>query len=293
MLPLPPSGQCHFTVAFSPDGRWLAAGGSACAVDVWDLYAPGEPARRLNGLDGPVLRAQFGSNNHVVAVSTSGAGCFDAPTGVFLSQRRIAGVRRAVVSPDGETVIVAGGAIERRAVSGRNTVMDWSLTATAASYLADLAATPAGRVITAAAARANDPNGYLEVRDAANGRVIDTLSVTGRPHRVACSADGQLAATLAHGHLSVWNLRTRTPVVERTGATHGGWLSVAFAPHGRRIVTGGIDSTVAVWDAATDGPPLTTFQWGVGPVYAVAFDGDGLRAAAAGHSGATIWDADE
>jgi WD40 repeat protein len=81
--------------------------------------------------------------------------------------------------------------------------------------------------------------------------------------------------------------------VERTGSTHGGWLSVAFDPHGRRIVTGGIDSTVAVWDATSAGPPITTFQWGVGPVYAVTFDRDGLRAAAAGHSGAIVWDVDE
>jgi WD40 repeat protein len=82
-------------------------------------------------------------------------------------------------------------------------------------------------------------------------------------------------------------------VADRANPVHGGWLSVAFDPHGKRLVTGGINGTVAVWDAATDGPPLTTFQWGVGPVYAVTFDRDGLRAAAAGHYGAVVWDVDE
>jgi hypothetical protein len=47
-----------------------------------------------------------------------------------------------------------------------------------------------------------------------------------------------------------------------------------------------------VWDALSAGPPLRVFQWGVGPVYAVAFDRDGLRAAA-GHSGVMVWDVDE
>ena len=91
----------------------------------------------------------------------------------------------------------------------------------------------------------------------------------------------------------MWDLEARSAIVDRTSPTHGGWLSVAFDPRGRRIVTGGIDSTVAIWGATSDGPPLTTFQWGVGPVYAVAFDRDGLRAAAAGHSGAIVWDVDE
>ena len=59
MLPLPSSGQCHYTVAFSPDGRWLAAGGSGSAADVWDLHAPQNPAVRLDGLHEPVVRVQF------------------------------------------------------------------------------------------------------------------------------------------------------------------------------------------------------------------------------------------
>jgi WD40 repeat protein len=243
-------------------------------------------------LDGPVLRAQFGPGDRVVAVSSSGAGCFDTPTGAFLYQRRIAGVRRAAVASGDEAVIVFCGAIERRAVFSGNAVADWSRPLAGAFRLTDLTTTPGGRVVIATA-HMHEASGCLEVLDPADGRSLDTISITSRPHRVACSADGTLAATLAHGHLSVWNLRTRTPVVERTAAAHGGWLSVAFAPHGRRIVTGGIDSAVAVWDAATNGPPLTTFQWGVGPVYAVAFDRDGLRAAAAGHSGAIVWDADE
>ncbi len=239
MLPLPSSGQCHYTVAFSPDGRWLVAGGSAQAADVWDLQTPQLPARRLGGLDEPVVRVQFTPDGRLV---TFGPTChrLDDPT----------------TWPPG-------------------------------------VAFPTGGPLLAGGAEPNLQNGYLEVRDPATGRVIDTLPINPRPHRAAYSADGEIAATLAHGYLSVWNLRTRMPVVERSGQAHGGWLSLAFAPHGRRVVTGGIDSTVAVWDASTDGPPLKMFQWGVGPVYAVTFDRDGLRAAAAGHAGAIIWDTDE
>jgi WD40 repeat protein len=290
MLPLPSSGQCHYAVAFSPDGRWLAAGGSAHAVDIWDLHDPGAPARRLQNLSGPIVRVQFATDGHLIAVSSNWVGSFAPETLTFRRTRNVPGTQRAAVSPDGETVVVFDSGLHRRTVSASDDRLDWSRAESSINHTADLAA-PGARVVLAAG-RVYEPDGYLEIRNAGTGLLMDTIRVTGRPHRVACSADGTLAAVIAHGHLSVWDLAARRSVVRRTAAAHGGWLSVAFDPRGRRVVTGGIDSAVAVWDAA-GGPPLKTFQWGVGPVYAVTFDRDGLRAAAAGHAGATVWDVDE
>lgn len=238
MLPLPSSGQCYYTVAFSPDGRWLVAGGSACVVDVWDLHAPQQPARHVEGMDEPIVRVQFSSHDELLMHGMNWHRYDDSrawSAGVF----RLPGELRE------------GGA------------------------------------------QTNNTLDFLERCDPASGRLIDRLPIAPRPLRVAYSADGDLAATLANGNLSVWDLSTRTAVVDRTSPIHGRWLSLAFAPHGRRIVTGSIDSTVGMWDAHSGGPPLTTFQWGVGPVYGVAFDHEGLRAAAAGHSGVIVWDVDE
>ncbi|MDY3553570.1 hypothetical protein R5W24_002673 [Gemmata sp. JC717] len=64
-------------------------------------------------------------------------------------------------------------------------------------------------------------------------------------------------------------------------------------PESGGSVAGGIAGSVAVWDATDTGPPLRTFHWGVGPVYAVAFDQNGPCAAAAGHAGALVWDVDD
>jgi WD40 repeat protein len=142
-------------------------------------------------------------------------------------------------------------------------------------------------------AQTNNTLNFLEVYNPQTGEVVQRIPLTWRPLRVAYSGDREHAATLTNGNLSVWHLPSRTLLVDRESRTHGGWLALAFAPHGRRIVTGGIDSTVGMWDPLASGPPLRVFQWGVGPVYAVTFDHDGLRAAAAGHSGVSIWDADE
>ncbi len=285
MLPLPSSGQCHYTAAFSPCGRWLAAGGSDHALDVWDLHAPQQPARRLQSLNGPIMRARFAPDGRLVAVSTEWLATFEAETLSFRWTRAVGTARSVAITPDGNAVILFDGALRWFAVSADDKrQLNWALE-TVRWPVVDIA-TEAGRIVVAHA-------GLLNVLDVESGTSIDDVPLSVSPHRLACSADGILAAVIANGHLSVWNLTTRTAVIERTAAAHGGWLSVAFDPRGRRIVTGGIDSTVAVWDATSDGPPLTTFQWGVGPVYAVTFDRDGLRAAAAGHAGAIVWDIDE
>jgi WD40 repeat protein len=237
MLPLPSSGQCHYTVAFSPDGRWLVAGGSAHAADVWDLHAPQNAVVRLQELPEPIVHVFFLPGNRLFVCGPHNHRTYDAQT--------------------------------------------WSS-----------AVLPTGSGLVPNPVDASHQSDYLLVPSSPFGQ-YDRLHLSPRPHRVKYAAGGSLAAVLANGNLSVWNLRTRTPVADRTSPVHGGWLSVEFDPHGQRILTGGIDSTVAVWDAATSGPPLTTFQWGVGPVYAVTFDRDGLRAAAAGHSGAVVWDVDE
>jgi len=299
MLPLPSTGQCHYTVAFSPDGRWLAAGGSAQAVDIWDLHAPQEAARRWIPFGTPLLRVQFTPEGCLVMVTPNIWRVIEPQDGTLVTARPLignlwqpaSGLLRATVAPDGATIIFFVDRLQRCAVAGQSTGLDWRCNDDTSNWIADGAIADSERLI-AVGARMSEPNGFLQVRDTANGHIIDTIPANGRPFRVACSEGGELAAILANGHLSVWHIPTRTAIVERTGAAHGGWLSVTFDPHGKRIVTGGIDSTVAVWDA-TGGPPLKTFQWGVGPVYAVTFDRDGFRAAAAGHSGAIVWDVDE
>jgi WD40 repeat protein/tRNA A-37 threonylcarbamoyl transferase component Bud32 len=68
-------------------------------------------------------------------------------------------------------------------------------------------------------------------------------------------------------------------------------LAAAFSPDGRRIVVGGVDRRVRVWDAIT-GKQLFLLKGHSGPVSSVAFSPDGTQIATAGLEGtARMWNA--
>ena len=66
-----------YTVAFSPEGRWIASSGEDSIVKVWDSYAGGTPVRSFRGHTGLVSSVAFspdgrrlisGSRDHTVKV---------------------------------------------------------------------------------------------------------------------------------------------------------------------------------------------------------------------------------
>ena len=62
----------------------------------------------------------------------------------------------------------------------------------------------------------------------------------------------------------------------RSRGTAVEFAPVAFSPDGQRIVTGSLDETAKVWDAAS-GKELLTLKGHSGQVGAVAFSPDGQR----------------
>lgn len=67
--------------------------------------------------------------------------------------------------------------------------------------------------------------------------------------------------------------------------------SLAFSPDGMKALTGALDSTAKLWDAAT-GMTLRTFAGHGGPVYSVAFSPDGMNVlTGSADSTAKLWDA--
>lgn len=70
-------------------------------------------------------------------------------------------------------------------------------------------------------------------------------------------------------------------------------FDLAFTPDGQRLVTAGADHSARLWEAET-GRQLAAWDWGLGPLRAVAVAADGMTAACGGEKGpVVVWDLDD
>jgi WD40 repeat protein len=293
MQPLRGSGQIYFTCGFSPDGRFFAAGGTGHAVELWDLADPDRPPGRVETGDSAVVHTGFTPDGRVVVVPARGSVHLFFPEigmGTVTDHERPFWARRGALSADGR-LVTAGDRLQIWHLSADGFTPAWDQLPAIGQTFGGVAFSPDGDRIATSRLQLHPPS-WIEVWDTNTGLNVARPMVQGRLDKLSWSPDGWFLAGLVDRHVTVWETGTWREVVgPPENAGPGRRLSLLFHPTGKQLLTGNSSGEVTLWDVAT-WRPLTTFRWGTGPVYALAFAPDGLRAAAAGHTGVVLWDLD-
>ncbi|WMX44487.1 hypothetical protein RGF97_05895 [Streptomyces roseicoloratus] len=290
------------SLAFSPDGRILAAGRRAGLVSMWDVTRPHD----VDPLPAPLSLGCPDVFSHRIAFSPDGrtlaAACDDDAGTIRLwdtsdparpgrARSLTAGrdVNFLAFAPDSRTLAAGAGDSKVHlwtvAGPGRPTPLGKPLTGPAQPVMS-VAFSPDGHTLAAGSA-----DHTVHLWNVSHPKAIVPLgrpltgpgdAVTG----VVFSPDSRtLAAGNGDGNVDLWHL----PPTRIIGAG-GNVASVAFSPDGRTLAAGNQNGAVSLWNTADPhfpaplGDPLTGPKE---PVNAVAFSPDG-RTLAAGDSGGTV-----
>lgn len=259
--PLPGAGNTILSLAFSSDGRFLAAGCADQFIRIFDLKQPDKPPRILTAHALRTRSVAFSPDGKYLASASDiddTIRLWNHQTGELACQLsgHVNGILSIAYSPDGR--YLASGSYDK-------TVRVWDLA-------------------SANAKRDDDAD------------VVSTLkSLRLEGHRgsvngVAFNADGSMLASVSSDRtLRLWDLNDDNRVQVFEGSP-GPLFCVAFHPQGRRLATIGQDKTIRLWDVVAR-QEILELEDVDGGLRQITFSTDGRYLAVAGQSFVRVWDA--
>ena len=289
------------TAAYSPNGQWVASGGTDRTIRVWRADDRQDRAV-LHGHTAFIKELAFDADGRRVISTSSSFGSQgndgDSTVRIWdLSDDGLPALRGhtsyvypAAYSPDGQWI--ATGSWDHTVRLWDSQTGEHCATLVHKGTVRALAFGPDSSWLVST----SDGEERLQVWDVATALQRREIQGTGKfAIAVAISPDGsQVASADQYGAVSASTTATGKSLVSLRGG--GEWrakTALAYSPDGRRLAGTGDDlATVAVWDAQSH-QRSGHFEGHTGPVYSVAFSTDGHRLASASSDRTVrVWNTD-
>ncbi len=288
------------SVAFSPDGHRILVGDDDGVMRWWDA-GTGQPiGEPMAGHSKAVESVAVSRDGRYVASGSDDATVllWNAQTGKQVHRPMMHNdVVRSVAFNRAGDLIVSGG--------DDKTIRLWDTTSGRQVEVEPMAHDDVVRSVafnvTGDLIASGGDDSLLCIWETSSGRLVGEANAGNEILSVAFRPDGkQVVSGSVDGRVQLWDApaiqTVGSPVIMHATADmtghHQAVQSVAFSPDGSRIVSGGVDSTVRVWETKTGQPIGEALTGHTGQVWGVAFSHDGRRIVSGGLDGTVReWDA--